>query len=95
MKRMLVICGTGVATSTVVIHKLKTWLDSKGYTDVQLFQSKIADEIAHLDQYDIVLSTTLVPDHVKDQIIMGVPLLTGVGADQVYEQIDAKIKSLS
>jgi PTS system galactitol-specific IIB component len=95
MKKMLVICGTGVATSTVVMHKLNEWLKSKGFTDVQLFQSKIADEIAHLEEYDIVLSTTLVPDHVKDQVIMGVPILTGVGADKVYDLIEEKIKALS
>ncbi|MGO1813036.1 MAG: PTS sugar transporter subunit IIB, partial [Lacticaseibacillus paracasei] len=31
-QKLLVICGTGVATSTVVMGKLKTWLDNQGLT---------------------------------------------------------------
>ena len=30
MKKLLIMCGTGVATSTVVTGKVKEWLKSKG-----------------------------------------------------------------
>ena len=40
MKKLLVMCGSGIATSTVVVGKVKQWLKDNGYEDkVQVFQS--------------------------------------------------------
>jgi PTS system galactitol-specific IIB component len=93
MKKMLIMCGTGVATSTIVTNKVKQWLKEKGYeNDVRLYQSKVADEMNRIDDYDIIVSTTVVPDNIKDKIIMGLPLLTGIGTEEMYQEIEAKIK---
>lgn len=93
MKKMLIMCGTGVATSTIVTNKVKEWLKEKGYEqDVRLYQSKVADEMNRIDDYDIVVSTTVVPDKIKNKIIMGLPLLTGMGTEEMYQEIEAKIK---
>jgi len=94
MKKLLIVCGTGVATSTVVTGKVKDFLKKNGLEKkVTLYQSKIADEVNHLDDYDIVLSTTIVPDHLKEKVINGVPLLTGIGADKVFETIKKEIEN--
>lgn len=45
----------------------------------------------HVDDYDAFVSTTVVPDEVKDKVISGLPLLTGMGADAVFDQILAKL----
>ncbi|GGL57103.1 PTS sugar transporter subunit IIB [Sporolactobacillus putidus] len=96
MKKLMIVCGTGVATSTVVTGKVKLFLKAEGLDKkVTLYQSKIADEVNHLDDYDIVVSTTIVPDNVKDKVINGVPLLTGIGADKVFEKIKAEIEKNS
>lgn len=93
MKKLLIMCGTGVATSTVVTGKMKEWLKSKGYeNDVKLYQSKVADEMNKIDDYDIVVSTTVVPDSIKDKVIMGLPLLTGMGTEALFDEIEEKIK---
>lgn len=93
MKRLLIMCGTGVATSTVVTNKIKEWLKEKGLeSDVKLYQSKIADEVNKLDEYDVVLSTTVVPDRVKDKVISGVPMLTGMGTEEMYDEIERQIR---
>ncbi len=94
MKKILVMCGSGIATSTVVMGKVKTWLDENGYQDkVKLYQSKVAEEINHIDDYDIVISTTVVPDKVKDKVIMGLPLLTGMGVDELWEEVRKEIEA--
>ncbi|KHD44107.1 PTS sugar transporter subunit IIB [Streptococcus hongkongensis] len=94
MKKLLVMCGSGIATSTVVMGKVKTWLQENGYQDqVKLFQSKVAEEINHIDDYDIVISTTVVPDKVKDKVIMGLPLLTGIGVDALWEEVKKEIEA--
>lgn len=93
MKKFLIMCGTGVATSTVVTNKVKTWLKERGLEDrVRLYQSKVADEMGRIDDYDIVVSTTVVPDSIKDKVISGLPLLTGMGINEMYEQIEKKIR---
>ena len=71
MKKMLIMCGTGVATSTIVTGKVKKWLKENDLENsVQLFQSKVADEMNKIDNYDVVISTTIVPDKIKDKVIM-------------------------
>ncbi|WPQ67625.1 PTS sugar transporter subunit IIB [Weissella paramesenteroides] len=93
-KSLMVVCGTGIATSTVATGKIKDYLESVGKTDqVKFLQSKIADEVSAIenDDYDIVVSTTMVPSAIKDKVINGVALLTGVGTQKVFDEIEAKL----
>lgn len=93
MKKLLIMCGTGIATSTVVKGKVEQWLkDNNLSQEVKIYQSKVSDEIGRIDEYDVVLSTTLVPDKIRDKVIDGVPLLTGIGVDAMYEKVLAEIK---
>lgn len=88
MKKLLIMCGTGVATSTVVTGKVKDWLAGEGLQDqVTLYQSKVADEVNRINDYDVVISTTIVPDNIRDKVIDGLPLLTGMGIDEMYDKV--------
>ena len=49
------------------------------------------EQINNIDDYDAFVSTTVVPDDVKDKVISGLPLLTGMGADKVYDEILQKL----
>lgn len=92
MKKLLIMCGTGVATSTVVTGKVKEWLAENGLQDqVKLYQSKIADELGSIDEYDIIVSTTLVPNNIRERVIDGIPLLTGFGKEEMYAKIKEQI----
>ncbi|CAM2792506.1 PTS sugar transporter subunit IIB [Dolosigranulum pigrum] len=92
MKKLLIMCGTGVATSTVVTNKVKEWLKKESMDkEVKIIQSKVSDEVGRLDEYDVVLSTTTVPERVKDKVIDGVPLLTGINVDEMYKEIKDKL----
>lgn len=94
MKKLLIMCGTGIATSTVVTGKVKTWLAENGLENqVQLYQSKISEELSRINDYDIVVSTTLVPDNIKEKVIDGVPLLTGIGKEEMFDKIKEQILS--
>ncbi|MCL1995469.1 MAG: PTS sugar transporter subunit IIB [Defluviitaleaceae bacterium] len=93
MKKMLIMCGTGMITSTIAITKITEWLKSKGYDkEITIFQSKILTEVNKVDDYDIVISTTLVPNSIKDKVIVAIPLITGMGTEAIFEQIEEKIK---
>lgn len=92
MKKLLIMCGTGIATSTVVMGKVKSWLEDNNLQgQVKLYQSKISEELSRIDDYDVIISTTIVPDNIKSKVIDGVPLLTGIGTEAMYEQVKTKI----
>lgn len=92
MKKLLIMCGTGIATSTVITGKVKNWLKENNLEDkVKLHQGKVSEEISRLDDYDIVLSTTIVSDSVKEKVINGVPLLTGMNVEPVYDRLKDEI----
>ncbi|MEY8371579.1 PTS sugar transporter subunit IIB [Aerococcaceae bacterium 50-4] len=92
MKKLLIMCGSGIATSTLVTGKVNNWLKDNGLDkDVTITQSKVASEVDHIDDYDAVISTTSVPDSIKEKVINGVPLLTGVGADTVFEELKTQL----
>jgi len=90
-KKVLVICGTGVATSTIVMQKLKAFLRDKSI-EATLEQSKVSDVLNKAGQYDLIISTTAVPPSLAEKVINAVPLLTGIGKEQVYDEIEAKLK---
>ena len=91
MKTLLIVCGAGHATSTIAVAKVQEWLNQNKYTDVKIYQSKLADELNKIDEYDAVISTTIVADSIKDKVINGLPLLTGVGVDQLYADLKERL----
>lgn len=91
MKTLLIVCGAGHVTSTIAVAKVQEWLNQNKYTDVKIYQSKLADELNKIDDYDAVISTTIVADSIKDKVINGLPLLTGVGVDQLYADLKERL----
>lgn len=93
MKKLLIMCGSGIATSTVATGKVKQWLKDNNLEDeVKIYQSKIAEEVNHIDDYDAVITTTTVPDRIKDKVIFGLPLLTNMGVDQMWDQLKKELE---
>lgn len=88
-KRVLVVCGTGVATSTVVVQKVTDHIARKGH-DATVSQGKVADLLRGTDA-DLVIATTQVPATVTAPVIQGLPFLTGVGIDAVLATIDEQL----
>ncbi|WP_308615955.1 PTS sugar transporter subunit IIB [uncultured Enorma sp.] len=92
MKRILVACGQGVATSTIVLNRFKEAMKERGvdgqYTTTQC---KVGEVHSKADQYDFVVATAVISDP-GIPFVNGVPILTGVGADKVWDQIAELIK---
>ncbi|GMG97920.1 PTS sugar transporter subunit IIB [Tepidimicrobium xylanilyticum] len=93
-KRILVACGTGIATSTMVANKIQSEITNRNEAiDVVIDQCKVAEVSSLWSNYDLIVSTTQVPSDVKIPVISGLPFLTGVGLDKVIEDIIEKLKS--
>lgn len=91
MKRIIVACGGGIATSATVATKINSRLK-----DARLANMAKCDavEIKSLDREfsgsDLYVSITPVRGKVIDApipVINGMPFLTGVGADACFDKI--------
>lgn len=85
-KKILVACGTAVATSTVVAKKLEEKLRAKGI-DVQIDQCKASEVSRKVDGYDLVVATTEVDDTRGKPFLRTLSFLTGIGVDKDVETI--------
>lgn len=92
MKRILLACGMGVATSTVVVNRLTEAMKERGLAGTYMAtQCKIAEVPTKADDYDFVIATTRVPE-VGVPVINGVPLLTGIGAAKIWDDVAELIR---
>jgi PTS system galactitol-specific IIB component len=90
VKRVLVICGTGVATSTVVATKVRDYCLSQGI-DVQVSQGKVMDLLSGGPTVDLIVATTQVPSTVTTPVVAGLPFLTGVGVDAALAEVARRL----
>jgi PTS system galactitol-specific IIB component len=79
-KRILVACGTAIATSTVVALKLGEMLRARGI-EATIDQCKASEVGAKVDRYDLVVSTTEVDDARGKPVVRTLSFLTGIGID--------------
>lgn len=91
MKKVLVICGTGVATSTVVAVKIQEHCTSQGI-QISVTQGKVMDLVNGIEGYDLIVATTPIPESVKIPVIQGISFLTGIGVERTLEDIVNALK---
>ena len=61
MKKIVVACGSGIATSTVVATKVKDLLDSNGVTDYEITKCSIAEAPSQCDGAALLVCTAAPP----------------------------------
>ncbi|ADZ08212.1 PTS system galactitol transporter subunit IIB [Lactobacillus amylovorus] len=86
-KQILVACGNGIATSTVVATKIRNYLSEQGI-DAETTQTRLTEVPGKVANYDLLVTTgQFSGDTHGVTYIPGMPLLTGIGADQTLEKI--------
>lgn len=85
-KRILVACGTAVATSTVVAKSIEETLKARGIPVITR-QCKSTEVRGLAPGYDLIVTTTPVPKDLDVPVIQTLAFLTGVGKEAVIEQI--------
>jgi galactitol PTS system EIIB component len=91
MKKILVACGTAIATSTVVAKKLEERLGALGF-EVKIDQCKASEVGARAASYDVVVSTTEVDDAQGKPVIRTLSFLTGVGIEADVQKIASLLR---
>ena len=91
--KIMVACGSGIATSMHVAVILREKLE-----EVKLNATIDGCSVNELSDraggYDIIVSTAQVPK-MPQAVFNAVPILTGVGDDEVIADIIAKVRELS
>ena len=85
MKKVLVACGTGIATSTVVCVKIKDALKQAG-VQAEVVQCKVAEISSKIDGASLVVTTTSYT-HPTVPVIRAISFLTGIGMDKDLQKI--------
>lgn len=84
--KVLVACGAGIATSTVVMKRIEE-LFRDNNIDVDIIQIKIAEAKAREADADLLITTTILPGDFTIPAIKAMGYLTGINADKVDAQI--------
>ncbi|WP_407856755.1 PTS sugar transporter subunit IIB [Enterococcus hailinensis] len=91
--RVLVACGAGIATSTVVMRKVED-LFARNDIPVEINQIKISEAASKQDGADMLISTTMLPTEYKIPAIKAMAFLTGIGTEKVENEIIEAAKSI-
>lgn len=86
-KVVLVACGTGIATSTVV-NKAVEKIAKDNNLQVEIIQCKMMEVPGYADRADLLITTTVVDkSQYKFPVVNGRPFLTGVKKAQAEKEI--------
>lgn len=83
--KICVACGSGMATSHLIADQLHDMLQQKGII-AEIITTKVSD-IGNAENYDLIVTSTLMPDVYKIPVIRAISFLTGVGMEQDLEKI--------
>lgn len=92
-KKILVACGSGIATSTVIMDKLEKGLKERG-VDIELEQSKISEAKNYIEDLkpDVIVVNGPVNADYGIPTFSGVSFLTGIGVDELLDKIEKEVK---
>ena len=92
MKRVLVACGNGIATSTVVATKIREKCEECG-VPVTVTQCKLLEVESKAENFDLLVTTgKFTGGHVQIPVIGAISLLTGFGEEETLDEIVAQLK---
>jgi len=86
LKRVLVACGTAIATSTVVAKAIEEALKERGI-EIITRQCKASEVKSLAGDADLIVTTTPVPENLGVPVIHTLAFLTGIGKEDAIEQI--------
>lgn len=95
--RILSVCGTGIATSTVVSETCKRMLKDRGI-ECEVRECRVMEVEAIADGYspDVIINTAQVDEAKVPSVkkFRAIQLLTGIGAEELVDEIAAYLRTL-
>lgn len=88
-KRIYVCCGTGIATSTVIVKKVSEFLKENNiqFDISQCIVSDVPSKVANKKPDVVISSTTISADLGDVPVVLGRSFLTGIGRDKTKQEL--------
>jgi len=90
--KIVVACGTAIATSTHVAIKIKELLEERGMK-IHTIQCRVLEVPSLAPDADLVVATAQVPYDINVPVVDGIPFLTGIGVKEVIDKIETILKA--
>lgn len=92
MKKILIACGNGVATSTVVASKIKDKCEAEGIV-ATVVQCKLLEVESKASDFDLLVTTGKYSnDDINIPVVGAIALLTGINEEETLENIVSHLK---
>lgn len=95
MYKIIIACGTGVTTSSIIRQRVVEGLRKRGITaDIIIIRAIEAQKKAMSIKPDLAIFSGNVPGKISCPVVSGLPWLTGVGLDKAYEEVVSILKNI-
>lgn len=91
MKTVIVACGAGIATSTLICDRVKHLLSDNGIA-VDIIQCTIADIAGYAGRADLIITSMKLENRYDKPIVTAISFLTGIGREQTEQEILGHLK---
>lgn len=85
-KRVVIACGSGIATSTLAVHKFQTFCDENGI-DVDITQCSYGEVDSFLTGADLLLTTQKYEQDFSVPTEVCFAYITGIGESELNERL--------
>lgn len=86
MKKVLVACASGIATSTLIVNKLSKLFRDQG-VKVEIVQCSYGEVNSYVKNVDLIVTTQKFPVDFKKPTLIGFAYLTGMGEAELNGEI--------
>ncbi len=86
MKRIIVACGSGIATSTIICSHLQELLDAH-HIQYELIQCSIQEIESYINDSDLIVTSMDLQKNYCIPKVTAISFLTSVGMENTEEQI--------
>lgn len=86
MKKIVIACGTGIATSTMVKDRVETILRKNG-VPAKIIQCTLNEVDGYDGDVDLIITTMKIRKRYKSPSISGSAYLSGINEEEVTQQI--------
>ncbi|WNS79126.1 PTS sugar transporter subunit IIB [Domibacillus sp. DTU_2020_1001157_1_SI_ALB_TIR_016] len=90
-KTVLVACGAGIATSTVVCDRVENLLKDNNIP-AEVVQCKISEVASRQEGADLIVSTTILPTSYSIPSEIATAYITGIGMEALDQKIIDHLK---
>lgn len=86
MKTIIVACGAGVATSTIITSSIEKLLQEKNIK-YRIIQCSLREVKTYEDQGNLIVTSMPLQGKYSIPVVLGLPFITGVGMDEARNKI--------